>query len=661
MRNPWRWWLATSLMLVAGWMVFQSRALTPTVLQAAADTDEEDEDAPKDKYATELKTPLVGDYTNYAGLEPTPLEGVGLVVGLRGTGGDPAPSMYRTQMLEEMKRRGVRDPNRLLQSPYTALVVVRAYLPPLLKKGEMLDVEIIAPESSETSSLAGGWLLETYLTEQAFVPGRGMLKGHNYAKAEGPILVNGIGLASAGKKIDPKDAALLQRGRILGGATVLKERELVMQLRHEYRSVRNSARIATAIGLRFHDFDSHGIKKPMAEAKTDQKLVLDVHPRYKDNYPRYLQVIRNIAFRENQVEQRVRMQKLHGELLTPETSDRAALQLEAIGKDAIPVLKIGLKSPLMEVRFHSACALAYLEDPSGLKALQEAARDERAFRVFALAAMSTVDEGESHLLLRELMNENSAETRYGAFRSLWTLDKNDPFIEGERMSRPESEKTELTKHEKRATWMMHVLDTKGEPMVHTTFRTRPEVVLFGAQQKMVAPLVLSAGEGILITAQAGDQTASIVRFQPDKEDERRVVPLTVAEVIRACDELGATYPDIVSMLAQAAEQRNMEGRLESDALPQSGRVYARPSQSSKPGTKAKVGREHLAPNIFPRTEEESQFKGGDGMHAKAVGSAVDGMANITENREPKGTKEKPSSEEESEKKSFWNFWSRSKK
>lgn len=659
MRNPWRWWIATALLLAAGWTIVSLGALTPTVLQAAADDD--DEDKPKDKYSTELKTPLVGDYTNFAGLEPTPLEGVGLVVGLPGTGGDPAPSMYRTAMLEELKRRNVPNPNRLLESPDTALVIVRAYLPPLLKKGEALDVEVIAPESAEVTSLAGGWLLETYLTEQAFVPGRGMLKGHNYAKAEGPIMVAGIAMTNSGKASDPAKAALLQRGRILGGATVLKERELVMQLRHEFRSVRNSARIATAIGQRFHDFDEHGIKKPMAEAKTDQKLVLDVHPRYKDNYPRYLQVIRHIAFRENQVAQRVRMQKLHDELLTAETSDRAALQLEAIGKDSIPLLKVGLKSPLAEVRFHSAIALAYLEDPSGLKDLQEAARNERAFRVFALAAMSTVDEAESHLLLRELMNENSAETRYGAFRALWTLDKNDPFIRGERMSRPESDKTELTRHEKRATWMLHVLETSGDPMVHTTFRTRPEIVLFGKDQKFIPPLVLSAGRGVMITAKAGDPKVSVVRFRPNQEDERREVSMNVADVIRACDELGTTYPDVVSMLTQASEQRNLEGRLESDALPQSGRTYARPSQDAKPGTKAKVGREHLAPNIFPRTEEESQFKGGDGLQAKAVGSAVDAMANITEGGEGKESKEDKSSQEKSEKKPFWNFWSRSKK
>lgn len=656
MRNSWRWWLALSLVALLGWMSTPSGSVMTPILHAAAEpgSDDFEDDAPsKDKYQTELKTPLVGDYTNFAGLEPTPLEGVGLVVGLAGTGGDPAPSQYRTAMLEEMKRRGVRNPNQILESPDTALVIVRAYLPPLLKKGEPLDVEVIAPDSAEVTSLAGGWLLETSLTEQAFVPGRGMLKGHNYAKAEGPILVAGIGMGGTGKSVDQSNAALFQRGRILGGATVLKERELVIQLRHEFRSVRNASRIATVIGQRFHHFDEHGIKKPMAEAKTDQKLVLDVHPRYRDNYPRYLQVIRNIAFREKPVAQRVRMQKLHDELLTPETSDRAALQLEAIGKDAIPLLKVGLKSALLEVRFHSATALAYLEDAEGLKTLAEAARDERAFRVFALAAMSTVDDSESHLLLRELMSENSAETRYGAFRSLWTLDKRDPFIGGERMSRPESEQTELSRHEKRATWMLHVLHTQGEPMVHTTFRTRPEIVLFGAEQKMVPPLVLSAGRNVMITAQAGDTKASVVRFQPNKPDERREIPLKVADLIRACDELGTTYPDVVSMLMQASDQKNLEARLESDALPQSGRVYLRPAQNSKPGTKAKIGREHLSPNIYPRTEAESQFKGGDGLEAQAVGSPTDAMANIREEDE--------SSESKEQKKSFWNFWSRSKK
>jgi hypothetical protein len=572
----------------------------------------------------------VGDYTNFAGLNPVMLEGVGLVVGLSGTGGNPAPSLHTTALMEDMRRRGVTNPNQILQSPNTAMVIVRAYLPPLMQLGETLDVEVIAPEASAATSLAGGWLMETYLHEQAFVPGRGVLKGHPYAKAKGAILIPGVNATAK------PDDARLKRGRVLSGAVVLKKRELSIFLRNDFRSIRNSTRIAEAIGRRFHHFDEHGIKKPMAEAKTDQKIVLDVHPRYKDNYPRYLQVVRSVAFRETPVSQRVRLQQLHEELLTPETSERASLQLEAIGSEALPTLRAGLKSPVLEVRFHAAQTLAYLEQAEAIPVLAEAVREERAFRVFALASMSTIDDAQAHLMLRELMSEPVAETRYGAFRALWTLDKNDPFIRGEGMGLTQKTAEDDGKP-RQPLWRLHVVRSEGPPLVHCTLRTRPEVVVFGADQELIPPLVLSAGRNVLITAQPGSSQATVSRFDVNQPDQRFEVPLRVADVIRKVDELGATYPDVVQMLMQASEQRNLTTRLETDALPASGRVYTRPSSPEKPGQKTRIGKENLAPNLYPQYE-------GSGTEDRLEG---DGMANV-----PVG----PSDTEQ--RRSFWKFWER---
>lgn len=622
-----RWMLAATLVVAC------LRLSAPVPRLIAAD----------DSYDTEIETPLVGDYTTFAGLSPVLLEGVGLVVGLSGTGGDPAPSMYRTALLEDMKRRNVRNPNEILRSPNTALVTVRAYLPPLMSVGEQLDVEIILPDSSGATSLSGGWLMETELHEQAFVPGRGMLKGHPYARAKGAVLVAGIGRELEGN--DP----LLRRGRILGGAKVLKERELSIFLQSNFRSIRNSTRIADAIGRRFHHFDKYGIKKPMAEAKTDQMVVLSVHPRYKDNYPRYLQVIRSIAFRETSVSQRVRMQRLHDELLTPETSERAALQLEAIGKDAVPILQTALKSPLLEVRFHAATALAYMEDASGLPALAEAAKDERAFRVFAFAAMSTVDDAQSHLALRELMSNPLAETRYGAFRSLWTLDKNDPFIRGIPMGITATEPgEEPSDKQKVPAWHLHVLRTEGPELVHCTLRSRPEVVVFGADQELIPPLILSAGRQIMLSAKPGAQTISLTRFAPGEPDIRKEVSLKVADVLMEVDELGATYPDVVNMLAQASQQRNLSQKLETDALPESGRVYTRPETASGPAKKATVGQKHLSPNIFPRSEEADEPGPRRDADESSKSSGRDGMASV----------KSEAADEKS--RSFWKFWDRSR-
>ena len=79
----------------------------------------------------------------------------------------------------------------------------------------------------------------------------------------------------------------------------------------------------------------------VAKAETDQKIELKVLSKYRDNYPRYLDVIRKIAFRETPLAKQVRMKTLRWELLNAETSAAASLKLEAIGERAIPILKGG--------------------------------------------------------------------------------------------------------------------------------------------------------------------------------------------------------------------------------------------------------------------------------------------------------------------------------
>ena len=284
---------------------------------------------------TTVNTPLIGDHTTIAGLNLITLQGVGLVTGLDGTGSDPPPSHYREMMLDEMKRRNIKNPNQILASPNTALVIVRAYLPPLVRKGDRFDIEVRVPGESESTSLNGGWLMETYLTEQQIVPGEGLMKGHVFAKGEGPILVStGIGDKAS-------LAGVLLRGKVLGGGVSMTERDLTIFLRNDFRSFRNAKRIADRIGTRYFSYNEYGLREPLAEAKTDRRIVLNIPPKYKDNYPRYLQVIRNIAFRETNIAKRVRMEKLSEQLNNPKTAEKASLQLEAIGNDAIPVLEAG--------------------------------------------------------------------------------------------------------------------------------------------------------------------------------------------------------------------------------------------------------------------------------------------------------------------------------
>ncbi len=594
--------LSVSVLLAGSIVGCQDFKLLPSKLLRSQSPDKQDEESDKDdekdkEFETKVETPMVGDYAGFANLNLVTLQGVGLVVGLDGTGGDPPPSGYRAILADDMRRRGIADPETILRSPNTALVIVTAYLPPMIRKGEAFDVDVRIPEGDTTTSLNGGWLLETELSEAQLVQGQGVMKGHILAKAKGPIMVT----SGEGKS---DKTGLKRRGKILGGGISKKDRDLRIQLRSDFRNSRQSKRIADKIGQRFFNYNESGLREPLAKALTDQTIELKVLPRYKDNYPRYLEVIRNVAFRESQVARHVRMDKLKAQLLDPDKAELAALQLEAIGNDSIPILKTGLKHPDLEVRFNSALALAYLGQAEAVPVLGEAAIKERAFRVYALAALSTIDDAETHLLLRKLTSAqsdddgkatDSAELRYGAFRALWTLDKRDPYLNGEILKETTSD---------RDLFGLHMLPTNGDLIIHLTQVRRSEIVLFGEDQRFKPPLAVRAGNHILVTAQPGTDRIVLSKYQIGQPDKRKEVSTRVSDVIRTAVEFGASYPDVAQMLLQASKQQNLTGRIEIDALPQGGREYVRkddPSNSN--GKKVRVGNSNLMPNFVPNLKD----------------------------------------------------------
>ncbi|MEX0704565.1 MAG: flagellar basal body P-ring protein FlgI [Planctomycetales bacterium] len=562
------------------WTAFRPNSSTSERAQSS----EDDLFRAPDETGVAVNTSFIGDYVTIAGLNVVVLRGVGLVVGLKGTGGDPPPSMYRSRLMDEMRKRGVTNPNEILASPDTAVVAIRAYLPPLVRKGERFDIEVVLPDSGEATSLNGGYLLEAHLSEQAIVPGRGILDGHVFAKAEGPVLI------STGEGDEDSLAGVLRRGRVLGGGVSLKDRHMAAYLRNDFRSARNAKRLASRIGQRFYSLNRHGLREPLAEAKTDQQVELQIHPRYKENFPRYLQVVRAISFNESAVAERIRMQLLKDRLNAPETSERAALELEAIGTNAVPVLKEGIRNPYLEVRFQAAVALAYLGKDDGLPQLAEAARLEPAFRVYALAAMATLEHSDAPRHLRELMSETSAELRYGAFRALSTLDPGDPFLAGQKLN---------------DAFRIHAVETEGEPMVHLTHKAKQEIVLFGAHQRLLTPIAVKAGNHIQVSGQPGGDTIVVSRYDGGVRTKKEVSTRLV-DVIRAAAECGASYPDIAQMLVQAEKGLNLQGRIEIDALPRAGRSYLRPRDeiAQVAARETQVGRPALAPNLFAADDGE---------------------------------------------------------
>lgn len=566
-----------------------SRLTDPSGSRAAA---KKKADADDNDFGNRIETPLLSNYISVNGNNLVVLRGVGLVTGLDGTGDNPPPSSLRTALRDEMSRRGIKQPEQILASRNTALVVVTAYLPAMVREGQRFDVRVAIPPNSQASSLKGGWLLETRLFEEQTIEGRGTLKGREYGVAFGAILT-ALGVDVNRGEI----SAEMRRGSIPGGAISKTDRDLSIVLRTDKRGFRNSKRIADAVSERFHHYNRYGQRIALAEAKRDDMLTLKMHPTYRNNFPRYQQVIRNIAFKETDVSRRMRLESLEREIGDPATAQQAALQLEAIGEGSIPFLKRALGSSDFEVQFHSAQALAYLGDPSGIEVLKQAVAEQPALRVYSLAALSVIDDADAIVALRDLMNAPELETRYGAFRALKELDPNDSAL------RPSEYANRFT---------LYSIESTGQPMIHVTRRRTPEVVLFGTDQLVHLPLMLKAGRNILIQGEGGGYSVTVTKYELNQEEPiRTTVPCRLADIIRTCGDLGATYPDIVQMLIEAEQQKNLSGDFGIDRMPQAGRMLVRDSTGAMKEDDAatkRIGNAVQIPNLFDKLEDDELRK-----------------------------------------------------
>lgn len=545
------------------------------------------DDPAKDEnnFETKINTPLLGDYISVTGNNAIALRGVGLVTGLNGTGGDPPPSNYRTDLLNEMKRRKVPSPQKILASRDTAMVIVTGYLPAMVEDGQRFDVRVVLPPNSEATSLKGGWLLDTRLAEERAVRTGDVRKGHHDATAGGAILT---ALGTDGStKASP---ALLRRGSIPGGAVSKTDRNLEIIIRNERRSIKTAKSIERAISKRLFHYDRFGQRSSMASAKTDMMVELKIHPLYRNNYPRYRQMIGSIAFREDDVARRMRMEKLAEDILEPSKAKRSAYQLEAMGQDAIPFLKAALASPDLEVQFHAALALTYLEDVSGVDVLKRAAIEEPAFRAYALAALSITTDADAILAMRELLSEETLETRYGAVRALKENSPNDPALG-----------TTVFPNQ----FILHAIDSSGPPAAHVVRYRFPEVVVFGSQQELALPATLNCGHNLRVMGQQGDQTVTVTRYVKNADPIRRQCSTNLVEILNTVAAMGASYPDVVQMMLEAENQHNLAGDLGIDRLPQAGRAFYR-TKSEREGdrqSQAKMGSAALTPGLFDRVED----------------------------------------------------------
>ncbi len=494
------------------------------------------------------KTKYVGAVTGVWGMNYAAIEGVGLAGGLRGTGSNPSPSWQVDHLIQELKsREELHNPKAILADKNTSVVLVKGYLPPGIRKGDNFDLEVRTVPKSDTSSLFDGELSRTRLRTMA-VLGRAVREGHVLGVAQGGVLIDSLFESR-------QDQSNKVRGWVLGGGIALEDRPLGLTIRADGHTLRQATSIARAINARFTTIDNHG-RVGVATAKSDKLIELLVPDSYRHNVMRFVQVVQNTAYEEGINERVDRINQLERELGQPETCATAAARLESLGKESIPVLTRALRHSDLEVRFHAAHAMAYVGNDLGVEVLRETAEIEPAFRWHALTALASLSEATAGEALKELMHVESAETRYGAFRSMKARSPHDYSVSGERLGQD---------------FYFHVIPSKTDPLLHVSRSKVPEIVLFGEGQA-VSEDFLYVESGLTVKGD-GKGNVLIIRYVPGEDEIRKSSSTILAELIPNLSRLGCTYGMLIRMLRDAKQNDMLQTRLVFDAIPKRKRKY----------------------------------------------------------------------------------------
>lgn len=159
----------------------------------------------------------IKDVATVQGVRDNQLQGVGLVVGLAGTGDSTTVDFTRQAVVSYLRRNNISVGLDGAETDNAALVLVTATLPPFAKAGSTISVTVSALGDAE--SLQGGTLLQTPLRAAT---------GETYAVAQGPLVLGGFAAASGGNSVTQNHPTV---GMIPNGGIV--EREVPFTLQKE--------------------------------------------------------------------------------------------------------------------------------------------------------------------------------------------------------------------------------------------------------------------------------------------------------------------------------------------------------------------------------------------------------------------------------------------
>jgi hypothetical protein len=530
----------------------------------------------------------VGSEVTFAGIEPVLVSGIGLVVGLNGTGGKPLPDQIQATMEREMGLRGIgkansgtgtaidlRSPRELLRDPNTAVVIVQAAVPPGLPQGAEFDVFI---EAVNADSLEGGLLWTTDL--QVGPPSTfGAVKTRIVARARGPIFINPF--AEPGKE---GEGPLQTRGRVLNGGEMTNPFQIQLTLDND--SHQRARDIVSAINSRIPP--GRGDLGQTAQGRLGGKesgpsIVLSVPQRYRRSAADFLSLVRYLpidqVFLEERAKRTVEVMKAE-----PTMADDLSYVLEGIGEKSLPFVRSLYDYAEPVPRMAALRAGARLGDARAASALRELAETGLSTqRLEAIALLAKIEGGPSvDKTLQGLLLHDELLVRVAAYEALVRRAEKVQIKRLDQYTRanPDSDLSRASPShlEALATYRLppgtlqgverdmvagkFFLDVVpiGEPMIYVTQQGQPRIVLFGDDPKMIKPTIVSAwNDRLLIVADTSSAPLRVLYKGPkDDRPVTRTAPDNLRDLILffarsaapsdPTPGLGMTYSEVVGAL-----------------------------------------------------------------------------------------------------------------
>jgi flagellar P-ring protein precursor FlgI len=221
----------------------------------------------------------IKDIAEFKGVRDNQLTGLGLLVGLNGTG-DRSQTYFSTQMVANMlERSGLTVDPEKIRVKNIAAVMVRAVLPPSAQQGTRIDVDVAS--IGDAQSIQGGLLIPT--------PLRGA-DGQVYVVADGQIVLGGFNAGGGGNRVQLNHTT---SGRIPSGGLVEKDvmvdfahKKILDLIMHEY-DFTTVSRAVKAI--------NESLRSSVAGAVDGRTISIQVPESYQNNIVDFMARVENVT------------------------------------------------------------------------------------------------------------------------------------------------------------------------------------------------------------------------------------------------------------------------------------------------------------------------------------------------------------------------------